>query len=313
MLFMQSGSDMELQRDSLLLVMHISDAVKTFIKKFVKVEAGEKDEYHGKQTICPAEPPPLHLNICDLPCEVLYEIFKHLPSFKSLGIVMRVCKLWNQIGGTPVLWQHLHLSFYKPGNLLLGRVLSFSRFKCLRRLQILGTTFDQAVLDDSQVSAISSSGLRLKLTLRHCSLSSISDTHLVDLIKSLRSLILFHCEMTPHQTRLLLTSLRDFRRLEELDLGYSDLSLRKLEPALVAEALTSVRALNMGQITTTEEHLKQIFTLMSKKRSRLRVLDLGYCSLVGMEDLVRGGLARLKRANICRSKIITTPYMHTYT
>lgn len=262
-----------------------------------------------------------NVNISHLPRELLHLIFCHLvPSFRDLANVMLVCRRWYQVGGDPVLWRTFTLVVNKPRNLLLCDVISLPRLRCLKYLQISGFSCDPAVINDDQVGALAHSGLRLHVSLHRCCLSSVSPAELGVLVKVLEGLVMRQTNCTQLQTNTILQAASQSRKLMELDISYNNqLRLDHLDPWMVAQSLTSVRKISLGSIHLTQTQLRELFRHIARKTSRLRYLDLGHRSLEELKEEVMkvmkeaGARGRLRMANICPEKFITTPYIQTYT
>ena len=249
-----------------------------------------------------------HINT--LPRELLLAIFRYL-SYSDLKTVVLVCKLWMSVGDEPVLWKHFKLVVAGNSNTAnIEDILSQKRFLCLEQLEYNGAGFGQGKkeLDTETVNTIKKSNVS-KLVMKNCDLTKLKAEDVCLLATNLRSLSMWHIEMTKSQLHVFFTILSHTRGLSELDIGYSYLDLTILSPDSFASALARRTSVNLGFTKLTNQQLSKLFERISK-RTTIRTLDVGYRDISSVDpDILRTAVSKLSNVNICCNKLITTPYI----
>eukprot|EP00090_Calanus_glacialis_P034207 TRINITY_DN57272_c0_g1_i1.p1 TRINITY_DN57272_c0_g1~~TRINITY_DN57272_c0_g1_i1.p1 ORF type:complete len:292 (-),score=62.66 TRINITY_DN57272_c0_g1_i1:92-967(-) len=249
-----------------------------------------------------------HIN--SLPQEVLFSVFKFL-SFADLRRVLLVCQHWREVGEDPVLWKKLKLVVEKP--VMLGSVLSIPRLACVEHLEVNGYGYSgsPAVIDADNAEFILKSKVS-KLTLKHCDVSKVTSEDLDKLINNLVSLVLWQTVLNKVQISGIFHSVMKSQRLKELDIGYSYIDLANIDPEILAASLNRVKKVNLGHTKLSANQLNTLFKYISSE-TMIKNLDIGYRDLGGIQtEILKSALKNLEKANICATKLITTPYILSY-
>jgi len=251
-----------------------------------------------------------HVN--SLPQEILFTVFRHL-SFQDLRLAILVCKHWQEVGEDPVLWKHLKLVIEKPKIHLLSSILSLKRLACVEHLEVNGYGYSgtPAVIDADNAEAILKSKVS-KLTLKHCDVSKVTSEDLDKLINNLCSLVLWQTVLSKVQISGIFQSVIKSQRLKELDIGYSYIDLGSIDPEILAAALNKVKKVNLGHTKLSTTQLSTLFKYISSE-TMIKNLDIGYRDLgIIQTEILKSALNNLEKANICATKLITTPYILSY-
>jgi len=251
-----------------------------------------------------------HIN--SLPQEILFTFFKHL-SYSDLRCVLLVCRYWRDVGQDPVLWKKLKLVVEKPKMPLLGKILSMRRLACVEHLEVngYGYTGTPAIIDKDSAEVILKSKVS-KLTLKHCDVSNVAPEDLDRLINNLCSLVLWQTVLDKVQISCIFQSVIKSGNLKELDIGYSYIDLASIEPDILATALNKVKKVNLGHTKLSISQLSTLFRYISSK-TMIQNLDIGYRDLGAIQtEILKSALNNLEKANICATKLITTPYILSY-
>ena len=251
-----------------------------------------------------------HIN--SLPQEVLFTIFKHL-SFSDLSSAVLVCKHWRDVGEDPVLWKKLKLVVEKPKMLLINDILSMRRLACMEHLEVNGYGYSgtPAIIDTDTAQVIMKSKVS-KLTLKHCDVSNVASEDLDMMINNLCSLVLWQTVLNKMQISCIFQSVIKSEHLKELDIGYSYIDLANIEPDTLATALNKVKKVNLGHTKLSRSQLSTLFKYISSK-TMIKNLDIGYRDLGAIQtEILKSALKNLEKANICATKLITTPYILSY-
>lgn len=251
-----------------------------------------------------------HIN--SLPQELLFTIFKHLP-FSDLRSIVLVCKHWRDVGEDPVLWKKLKLVVEKPKMVLISNILSIRRLACVEHLEVNGYGYSgtPAIIDTDTAQVIVDSKVS-KLTLKHCDVSNVASEDLDTMINNLCSLVLWQTVLNKIQISCIFQSVIKSENLKELDIGYSYIDLANIEPDTLATALNKVKKVNLGHTKLSMSQLSTLFKYISSK-TMIRNLDIGYRDLGAIQtEILKSALKNLEKANICATKLITTPYILSY-
>jgi len=251
-----------------------------------------------------------HIN--SLPQELLFTIFKHL-TFPDLRSVVLVCKHWRDVGEDPVLWKKLKLVVEKPKMVLISNILSIRRLACVEHLEVNGYGYSgtPAIIDTDTAQVIVDSKVS-KLTLKHCDVSNVASEDLDTMINNLCSLVLWQTVLNKIQISCIFQSVIKSENLKELDIGYSYIDLANIEPDTLATALNKVKKVNLGHTKLSMSQLSTLFKYISSK-TMIRNLDIGYRDLGAIQtEILKSALKNLEKANICATKLITTPYILSY-
>lgn len=251
-----------------------------------------------------------HIN--SLPQEILFSVFKFV-SFADLRRIVLVCRHWREVGEDPVLWKRLKLVVDKPEMPILRCILSIKRLACLEHLEVNGYGYsgDTAVIDADNAEVILKTKVS-KLTLKHCDVSKVTPEDLDKLINNLGSLVLWQTVLNKVQIGRIFKSVIRSERLKELDIGYSYIDLASIEPEILAAALNKVKKVNLGHTKLSPSQLKTLFKYISSE-TMIKNLDIGYRDLgVVQTEILKSALKNLEKANICSTKLITTPYILSY-
>jgi len=251
-----------------------------------------------------------HIN--SLPQELLFTIFKHL-TFSDLRSVVLVCKHWRDVGEDPVLWKKLKLVVEKPKMVLISNILSIRRLACVEHLEVNGYGYSgtPAIIDTDTAQVIVDSKVS-KLTLKHCDVSNVASEDLDTMINNLCSLVLWQTVLNKIQISCIFQSVIKSENLKELDIGYSYIDLANIEPDTLATALNKVKKVNLGHTKLSMSQLSTLFKYISSK-TMIRNLDIGYRDLGAIQtEILKSALKNLEKANICATKLITTPYILSY-
>lgn len=251
-----------------------------------------------------------HIN--SLPQEILFNIFRFV-SFDDLRKIVLVCTHWREVGEDPVLWKKFKLVVDKPKMPNLGSILSMKRLSCLEHLEVNGYGYSggPTVIDADNAEVILNTKVS-KLTLKHCDVSKVTSEDLDKLINNLGSLVLWQTILNKVQIVSIFKSVIKSERLKELDIGYSYIDLASIEPEVLAAALNKVKKVNLGHTKLSPMQLKTLFKYISSE-TMIKNLDIGYRDLgVVQTEILKSALKNLEKANICSTKLITTPYILSY-
>lgn len=251
-----------------------------------------------------------HIN--SLPHEILFTIFKFLP-FQDLCKSLLICRHWRNVGEDPVLWKKFKLVVGKPKMEQLRSIFSSKRLECIEHLEINGYGYSgfPTVIDIDTADVILKSKVT-KLTLKHCDISQVKAKDLEQLINNLCSLVLWQTVLNNDQISDIFQSVRKSGNLKELDIGYSYINLTSIDPEVLASALNKVKKVNLGHTKLSVQQLKTLFKYISSE-TMIKNLDIGYRDLgIIQTELIQSALKNLEKANICATKLITTPYILSY-
>jgi len=251
-----------------------------------------------------------HIN--SLPQEILFSIFQFV-SFADLRRIVLVCRHWREVGEDPVLWKRFKLVVDKPKMKMLSNILTTKRFGCLEYLEVngYGHSGGPAVIDAGDAEVILNTQVS-RLTLKHCDVSNVTSEDLDKLINSLGSLVLWQTALNKVQIGSIFNSVIRSERLKELDIGYSYIDLASIDPEVLAAALNKVKKVNLGHTKLSPSQLKTLFKYISSE-TMIKNLDIGYRDLgVVQTEILQLALKNLEKANICATKLITTPYILSY-
>ena len=134
------------------------------------------------------------------------------------------------------------------------------------------------------------------------------------MINNLCSLVLWQTQVNKAQISSIFQSVIKSKNLRELDIGYSYIDLGNIEPDILATALNKVKKVNLGHTKLSNSQLSTLFKYISIN-TLIKNLDVGYRDLgIIQTEILKSALKNLEKANICATKLITTPYIlsHKY-
>ena len=212
----------------------------------------------------------------ELPVEILEKIFQFLP-LKDLCLALLVCRRWREVGETPALWSQFTVTVDKRNQLMVTDIMRSRRMKAVREM-IIGEFV--SLPEKGWMAVIGHTGLR---ELRvGCGSMLRTESGLVGrVVTSVETVSVCDAMLSTEQVTSIMTHICDSSTstLKVLDISSNrwNFSVSRVDPVLLARAVTRLERVNMGETDLTEEQVTLLMThICDSSTLTLKVLGLWF-------------------------------------
>ena len=227
---------------------------------------------------------------------VLRLVFGLLPP-RDLKNVVLVCQLWREVGEAPGLWAWVVIRVTRDNVSTMPERLDCRRMWAVRELRVeWGVEVSEEVL----MAVARHQGLRV-VELKQVNLSSVDPGLLARVVGGLEEVVMCSrpdTRLTVQQWEAIFTAISEGGcKLKRLVIYGNNLS--RVDPGLLARALTRVEEVVMYQPRLTGPQQEAILTAISSGDSRLKKLDIEHNKLSTVDpSLLASAVNRLEKVKI---------------
>jgi len=208
-----------------------------------------------------------------LPAEILEKIFQFL-SLQDLRRVVLVSRRWREVGETPALWSEITVTVNRKNQAIVTDILRSRRMEAVRKISIGGESVS-LLSQEGWMSVIEHPGLRELEVLGDLSQMEVGLVSRV--VTNMETLNISGTYLTREQVTTILRTIceRSVSKVKLLDLGGNYNVMYRVEPGLLARAVTKLEKVDVSDINLTLEQVNAILgAVCDEPVMKLKILDI---------------------------------------
>ena len=203
-----------------------------------------------------------------------------------------VCRRWREVGLSPCLWSWVSLRIDSTNLDAIPRILNSRWIWMVRKIRIF------AVTEELLLALASCEGIRTVVFQRPVgNISTFDPSLLACLVAHLEEVFVYQNPLTSEQSESILNAIAGDSKLKTLNIEGT--SFERLDPDLVARAVTSLEEAHMSHKDLTVLQLEAIFERIVQGKTRLKRLHISGNNLTFVEpNLMALAISHLEKVHI---------------
>ena len=203
-----------------------------------------------------------------------------------------VCRWWREVGLSPCLWSWVSLRIDSTNLDSIPRILNSRWIWMVREIRILAVT-EELLLELTRCE-----GIRTVIFQRPvCNISHFHPSLLAGLIAHLEEVFMYQNPLTSAQSESILIAIAGDSKLKLLNIEGT--SFERLDPDLVARAVTGLEEAHMSHKDLTVLQIEAIFERIVQGKSSLKRLHISGNNLTFVDpNLLASAISQLEKVHI---------------
>jgi len=226
-----------------------------------------------------------------LPSEILEKVFHLLPP-RDLKVAVLVCRRWREVCLSPCLWSWVSLRIDSTNIEAIPRILNSGWIWMVKKIRIFAVT-EELLFELARCEWIRSVIFQRAVG----NISTFDPSLLACLVAHLEEMFMYQNPLTSEQSKSILNAIAGDSKLKTLNIEGT--SFEKLDPDLVARAVTGLEEAHMSHKDLTVLQIEAIFERIVQGKTRLKRLYISGNNLTFLKpNLMALAISQLEKVHI---------------